>query len=140
MRYNSKFINVLFVLLCMPILICVSSRSTPKPELVDGVYTLPAHLEFNHPNATLLFVDYNSDTAYYKAIEDLPLNIGDTVLLKDGRSCSVLDVSISGFYVDVSCIDIQAGDSGTPVIYNNHIVGYVSTLYDSNTLYCIWDI
>lgn len=108
----------------------------PAVEVYKEVAHIPA-TQFS--NGTLIYTDSENDVSYYVATDRLQtMKPGDNVTTDNGESLTIKLVDLRGFYVDTTDVNIRAGMSGSPIWYDNEIVGYVSSLRDSNTLYCIW--
>lgn len=140
MQYNSKYIKLAFILGIIGGLLCPRRQVvslTPATEVYKQVAHIPST---EYSNMTLIYTDSNNDVNYYIAKDSIPILCpGDTVHLTDGTELLLLDTSVSGFYLSVDGVTVRAGMSGDPIWYDNEIIGYISQLQGSQTLYCIWD-
>lgn len=109
-------------------------------EPATEVYKEVSHV-FNskYENAELIYSDPLNDVNYYRVDNPIhPVKEGDIVKSKDGVELPVTQTDIRGFYVDMSALDTVAGMSGEPIFYNGEIIGYISSVYNLEILYCIW--
>lgn len=108
----------------------------PAVEVYKEVAHIPPE---EYANGTLIYTDTKSDISYYIVTGVLrDVHAGDIVELNDGTELTLLDTTLSGFYLDISGFSIQAGMSGSPIWYNDAIIGYISTMSSKDRLYCIW--
>ncbi len=105
---------------------------------VDVIKTV-AHVEVSNPDLELIFTDSKEDISYYRYIGNRELiNKGDTVYLYDGTEYVVTSTSINGFNMK-SDTPVIMGMSGMAVLdTNGNQVGYISSLLQTNEVYCIW--
>lgn len=112
----------------------------PRPA-TTGIYVLPAHLPVDVNWAEAIYTDTEADTTYYSVVGgDFPVDTGDIVYFSSEVECEVVERSVNGFYIKVPDGEVYAGLSGAPVWSKGQIVGYVSTLYSNNVVWCIWNI
>lgn len=144
MRYSLKFIKVLVAVMVLVVVFTVgvyTGRVTQLKDSNNKIFTLPAHLNSILSDEYRLFTDYERDISYYVVPEALTLpGAGDTVSLSDGTTYSVLDSTYLGFYIKVDDSSVVAGLSGAPLWYDGKLVGYISTLYGPNLVYCVRDL
>lgn len=111
-------------------------REIIPPSLVKGT----AHTSAESQSYRLVFSDEDSDVAYYEPIDDLltELSVGSIVCNIYGESGILRSLTPTGFTVDAAEMHLSAGDSETPIFYQDHVIGYVSTKVNDGSLYCIW--
>lgn len=139
MRCSLKYISVALIAGVVGYFLPHQHNDIPLKPAVE-VYKEVAHIPpEKYTNGTLIYTDPSSDTSYYIATGVLrDVHAGDTVSLDNGTELPVLDITLSGFYLDISDVYIHAGMSGSPIWYNNVIIGYISTMFSKERLYCIW--
>jgi len=108
-------------------------------EASDVIKTV-SHIDLSaNKNLECIYVDSINDISYYRTLDSKDLvSIGDTVYTSKNDSTEVIATDVYGFYVKYNDV-FYPGMSGT-VIRNadGEGVGYVSTVLDSDTVYCIW--
>lgn len=98
-----------------------------------------AHLDSEYPRASLIFKDFEKDTAYYSWNDgESPVSINDIVYDSDGRTGVVIDVLVDGFLIEPKDMIPSAGMSGTSIFCNGIPIGLVSSVKANGNLYCIW--
>lgn len=137
MHYSLKYISILT---CGFVVGYLVHKPSIQLQPATEVYKEVAHLPpTSFSNGVLIYTDTANDTAYYVATDRLQnVEPKDVVTLDTGESTTVQQVDLRGFYLDATQATVRAGMSGTPVWHDNEIIGYVSSLRNSNTLYCIW--
>ena len=143
MHYSSKFTNILLILMfvggvTLGYFFPHKKEVTLQPA--TEVYKEVAHIDSQtYSNAQLIYTDYEDDINYYVANDVVrQISSGDIVYMSNGDGFTVMDTSLSGFYINVLYYPVQAGMSGEPIWYNGTIIGYISKLYSNEMLYCIW--
>lgn len=140
MHFNLKYISALLLGVTLGISYMNCQPKILQLQPATEVYKEVAHIsptEFS--NATLIYTDSESDISYYVANDRIQrIYEGAVVRFENGSTGYVREAVLRGMYVGITDSDVHAGMSGTPVWFGDEIVGYVSSLQDSTTLYCIW--
>lgn len=140
MLYSLKYISIFAAGVLIGFMVGIGGKRSIVLEKATEVYKEVAHIPpSSYNNATLIYTDAENDIAYYVATDRIQeVTCGDTLYLDNGDAARVTEVDLRGFYLDVSECGVRAGMSGTPIWCDDEIVGYISSLHNQNTLYCIW--
>ena len=111
-------------------------REVIPAHLIKGT----AHTKLENTKYRLVFFNDATDVAYYEPVDELTeeLTIGSTVCDIYGECGILQSLTPSGFTVETSSMYLQAGDSESPIFYQNQVIGYVSSKVNDGLLYCVW--
>lgn len=121
---------------------CASENPVEVPVIADSsIFKTVAHIDPSDvPYAERIYVDYANDVAVYMYKDwSPPASKGDTVTTANGFVGSLVELTPTGFIADFGDAQVYGGMSGMPVFFNEDTIGYVSSTYENNYVYCIWN-
>lgn len=110
-----------------------------ESEVPNDIIKTVAHIELSSNDYELIYRNTEEDIAYYRYVgERNLLAIGDIVRLYNGDEFIVTSISRNGFTISGDST-LLMGVSGSAVLDSEgNQIGYVSTMYDSGDVFCIW--
>lgn len=118
----------------------VAAESDEELEYLDNyrIVKTVAHTKVSE-DYILIHKDTENDIAYYiQSPKHAELNEGEYVTIVEAGTAEVVSVTLRGFYLDMSNVNMHSGMSGSPVLKDNRTCGYVSSIMPTGYLYCIW--